>query len=450
MAREEEKKRIRHPRKESRRKPRETEPEVPLTREERMRRKAQQQKQKQQRTKAIVTVTMIVGIVLFAAVLIILVAKDTRSRADAADPEKVMEATTNLRIQRDPITKIHIRAAGDLNITNAVVQSGLAASGYDFTRAFQDVAPLLTEADCTVLNLEGSVCGEPYGSENASAPASLLTALRASGVDLVQMANSYSINNGLIGLSATLNALRNAGLEPVGAYGSQSEFHSAKGYTICNIQGIKVAFVAFTKGLGGMGLPSGSEDVVNLLYKDYDSTYKSVDEERITAILKNVASEKPDVTVALLHWGSEGNDEISKTQTSIVNLMKKKGVDVIIGTHPHLVHKIDFDEGAGTLVAYSLGDFYGNATIGGSNYSIILDIEITKDMELGTTKVSNYSYTPIYTVTENECDGYRRVVRIREAMAAYEGNYVDKVTASCYSQMNYSLDRIRNRISGKG
>ena len=348
-------------------------------------------------------------------------------------------------------TTIHIRAAGDLNVTNNVVDAGLSAAGYDFTRAFQDVAGTLSGADLTVLNLEGNICGEPYGTATTSAPNKLLTALRSAGVDLIQMANSCSINNGLIGLNSTLQSIRAAGLEPVGAYSSPSEFKRSKGYTICNVQGLKVAFVAFTKGVGGMGMPAGNEDCVNLLYQDYDSTYKKVDTEGITQILTAVKSEKPDFVVALVHWGSENNDTISSTQESIVKLMQKNGVGLIIGTHPHLVQEVKYDETAGTLVAYSLGDFFGDAARGGTNYSIILDVEITKDPEKGTCRVTGYSYTPIYTVTGSQsADGFQRVVRIEQAMQAYEGNFVDKVTAACYSDMAYSLKRIASRTSGQG
>ena len=35
-------------------------------------------------------------------------------------------------------------------------------------------------------------------------------------------------------------------------------------------------------------------------------------------------------------------------------------------------------------------------------------------------------------------------------MYAYENNYVDKVTADCYTAMKKSLERIESRISGKG
>ena len=371
----------------------------------------------------------------------------------ATETPKVTQPTETQPLslaEQNKTSTIHIRAAGDLNVTDSVVAAGLSVvEGYEFTKAFIDVAPLLSEADLTVLNLEGNIVGEPYGTERTSAPNQLLQALRSAGVDLIQMANSCAINNGLIGLKSTIQAIHNAGMEPLGAYASKDDFQRAKGYTICEAQGIKVAFVAFTKGLSGMGLPSGSEDCVNILYEDYDSTYKTVATDKITKILKNVASEKPDITIAMLHWGSEGTDSHSDTQERIVNLMMKNGVDVIIGSHPHRVHKIDFDKAAGTLIAYSLGDFFGDATAGGSNYSIILDIEITKDNHAGVTRVTDYDYTPIYTLKETDCvDEDRRVVRIHQAMQAYEGNFVDSVTKACYEDMKYSLGRITDRIKG--
>lgn len=366
--------------------------------------------------------------------------------------EPAAEAPTEeTRSRFDPITTVHIRAAGDLNITDSVVDSGLAANGYDYTRAFQDVASTLSSADLTIMNLEGNVCGEPYGTATTSAPNKILNALSAAGVDILQMANSCTINNGLIGLNSTLQAIRAAGIEPVGAYSSTAEFKRSKGYTICDVGGIRIAVVAFTKGVGGRGLPEGSEGCVNLLYTDYESTYRRVDTAGITKILDNAKAEKPDFIIALVHWGSENNDTISKTQESIITLLKKNGVGLILGTHPHLVQEIAYDQTAGTLVAYSLGDFYGDGSRSGTNYSIILDIEITKDSDKRTTKVTGYSYTPIYTVTGSQsADGYQRVVRIEQAMQAHDGNFVDKVTDDCYKDMAYSLTRIADRTSGKG
>ena len=420
------------------------------------REKREAQRRKQQAEAKRLRITLILAavvLVLCTAGIVFLTGRSdgpkTTAAAETRPTQKPTQATEPAtRAQKSTKTTIHIRAAGDLNVTNTVINAGVAVGGYNYTRAFMDVASTLSDADLTVLNLEGNICGEPYGSDTTSAPRELLDGLRNAGVDLIQMANSCTINNGLIGLTSTLQTIRAAGLEPVGAFASESEFQQSKGYTITEAQGVKVAFVAFTKGLGGRGLPAGNDNLVNILYEDYASTYDKIDRTRITSVLKAVEAEKPDITIALLHWGSEYNDDISDTQKSIVNLMKKQGVDVIIGTHPHTVQAIEYDELAGTLVAYSLGDFFGDASRGGTNYSIILDLEITKDSSTGTTKVTNYSYTPIYTVSEVEtADGYRRVVRIDKTVEAWEENYLDKVSQSAKESMVYALDRIEARIN---
>lgn len=420
------------------------------------REKREAQRRKQQAEAKRLRITLILAavvLVLCTAGIVFLTSRSdspqTTVAAETRPTQKPTQATEPAtRAQKSTKTTIHIKAAGDLNVTNSVINAGVAVGGYNYTRAFMDVASTLSDADLTVLNLEGNICGEPYGSDTTSAPRELLDGLRNAGVDLIQMANSCTINNGLIGLTSTLQSIRAAGLEPVGAFASESEFQQSKGYTITEAQGVKVAFVAFTKGLGGRGLPAGNDNLVNILYEDYASTYDKIDRTRITSVLKAVEAEKPDITIALLHWGSEYNDDISDTQKSIVNLMKKQGVDVIIGTHPHTVQAIEYDELAGTLVAYSLGDFFGDASRGGTNYSIILDLEITKDSSTGTTKVTNYSYTPIYTVSEAEsADGYRRVVRIDKTVEAWEENYLDKVSQSAKESMVHALDRIEARIN---
>ena len=400
---------------------------------------------------AAVLALAVCGVAFYNLTKDVLPEKEEKQQVQETTEAPTEEAKPTTPVQKDPITTIHIKAAGDLNITDSVVNAGVAIGGFDFGPVFKDVAGILSDADLTVMNFEGNVCGEPYGTQTTSAPVELIRPLRACGVDLLQMANSCAINNGLNGLTATLNAIRSAGIEPLGAYANASELRTSKGYTITEVQGIKVAFVAFTKGLGGRGMPAGNEDLVNLLYTDYSTEYKEIDRERIETILKNVETEKPDITIAMLHWGSEYNDDISKSQKNIVSLMQKLGVDVIIGTHPHTLQPVVFDDMAGTLVAYSLGDFFGEADRGATNYSIILDIEITKDANAGITRVTNYSYTPIYTVREGEVIGNRdrRVVRIEKALEAYEDNFLDKVTEATAAGMQKAMTRIPQRMASE-
>lgn len=349
-----------------------------------------------------------------------------------------------------PTTVIHLAAAGDLNVNDATVAAGRQTGGYDYTSVFMDVASVFSGADLAVLNFEGNLVGTPYGTASGSAPQELAHALDAMGVDLVQAANSYSITHGIKGLSTTLNHLREAGLEPLGAFASPEAFQQTKGYTIVNVKGIRIAFVAFTKGVGGLSLPAGSEDCVNLLYTDYATTYQSIDKDGINRILQDVSAEKPDLTIAMVHWGSEYKDAVTKNQKKIAKILQDGGVDVILGTHSHMLHQIEFDPVSGQMVAYSLGDFFGDAQRAGTDYSVILDLEITRDHASGNTRVTRYTYTPIYTLTgDTSADGQTRVVRLEQALAAYDENFVGKVSEDVYESMVHAKTRIDERIIPK-
>ena len=348
-----------------------------------------------------------------------------------------------------PDTVIHFVAGGDVNVTDKTVAAGMGTGGFDFTDVFMDIAPVLAGGDLTSVNFEGSLFGDPYGTENRSAPTELMHSLKNAGVDLVQAANSFTIYNGLDGLQLTLQGIRGAGMEPLGAYANGAEFKKNGGFIVREVQGIRVAIVAFTKGMDGMGLPAGSEDCVNLLYEDFSSTYQKVDTKGITEVLRAAESYQPDVTIALLHWGSEYNDKLSKTQESITKLMLKEGVDAIVGTHSHYVQQIDYDAEAGTLVAYSLGDLLGDGTRSGTESSVLLDLEITKSGVTGEVKITGFDYTPVFIADETASGGKLRLLRIREAMEGYEASYIGSVSKETYEAMKSALSRIESRIKGK-
>lgn len=410
-------------------------------------------RQRQARKRRLLLRLGIAAAVLVACgLLIFLVTRKTPSEspAQAQDVQSTAAAQTQaaqteaIQTEAPPTTTIRLALAGDLNVTDRVVASG--GSSYDYTDTFLDVAAKLADADLTVLNLEGNLCGSPYGTASASAPQQMLDALKNAGVDMIQLANSYSIYNGVSGLQSSINSVYAAGMEPLGVYTDEDAYRAGKGYTIREVSGIRIAFVAFTKGMDGMALPEGSRNCVNLLYTDYESTYQKVNTEGITKVLTAARKESPDIIVALLHWGSEFNDTISDSQKKIVSLLRDNGVDVIVGTHSHYVQKMEFDRASGTFLAYSLGDFFGDGKRAGTEYSAIVELEITKEAQTGTTRVSGWDYTPIFTV--NEANKPLRVVRLREAIAEYEGDVVDCVSDATYEKMTYALERVEARIAG--
>lgn len=412
--------------------------------ERKMRRQQEQKKRKAAQRKLILRLVIAAAVLLLCGIIILTISLGGRNENPPVEPTDSTSQPAQTNPTSGERTVIHFAATGDLNVTQKVVASG--GSEYDYTKTFLDVAPVLASADLTTVNLEGDLCGTPYGS-NGTAPQTMAQALSNAGVDMIQLANSYAINRGISGLRTTIDSVRQAGMEPVGVFADDQEFESKKGFSLFEVQGIRIAVVAFTKGMDGTALVPGYENCVNILYTDYNTTYQKIDRDKISQVMENVQAQKPDITIALLHWGSELNENISNSQESICNLLKEYGTDAIIGTHPHYVQKVDFDSENGTLIAYSLGDFIGDTPEAGTEYSVILDLEITKDHATGVTSVTNYSYTPIFTVAEP--DQPVRVLRIREAMAAYEAGYMDAVSKETYQAMQNALEYIDDRITGQ-
>lgn len=412
---------------------------------------ARQRRERYQTRKRQAALRLVCVICLCIATLLVLCVVLLRSCDQTPDASTSQPSATQLPQATEPSAPkegqsvITVVAGGDVNVTDQVVAAGMKDGRFDFSAMFMDIAPVFAGADVGIINLEGNLVGAPYGTESGSAPQELMEALERAGVDFVQVANSYSLKNGILGLNTTIDRIRQAGMEPLGAFESQQAYEQSQGFALKEINGIRVAFVAFTKGMGGLSLPSGSEDRVNLLYKDYATTYKQIDEAGIRATLQAVQAQQPDVTIALLHWGSEHKSIISENQKKIKNLLLEAGVDAIIGTHSHYVQKVEYDAQAGTVVAYSLGDLVGDATATDTNYSILLQLQITKDHATGETKITACSYESVYTLTPGRDGEAIRLVRLDPAMAMYENNHVNKVSAKAYESMKSAKSKILSK-----
>jgi poly-gamma-glutamate synthesis protein (capsule biosynthesis protein) len=232
----------------------------------------------------------------------------------------------------------------------------------------------------------------------------------------------------------------------VGGYSDRQQAEKEQGYTICDIGGIRVALVGYTKGFDGLSLPPSGQWCTNVLYTDYSSSYQKVAEDAIKATLQSIQAQKPDLTVALVHWGSTYNDIISASQKRIEEIMLENGVDAIIGTHSHYVQQVKYDAAAGTVVAYSLGDLFSAGQQNGSHYSILLQLQVTRDNATGETKITACDYVPIYTLTPERDGEAMRLVRIEAAMEQYENRHINRVNSTAYQNLLDALERIRSRV----
>lgn len=363
------------------------------------------------------------GAALVLLLLIVLIARGCGKKEETVQKPQV-PAVTAPEPEPEPnkteskTTKATLAAVGDIMVYASQAEDAKKEDGsYDFLPSLASVSTLLTASDLTVGNFEANFSGEPFsGFPDFSAPPSLADTLASLGFDILQTANTYSIQKGLSGLSGTVNTIRKAGMDTLGTYLS-AEDKAEHQVVVRDVNGIKIAFIAFTKSVNNMTLPTGSDYAVDLLCTDYDTTYNSLNKDAINAAVSAAKAKDPDVIVAMLHWGSEFESSISPLQESAADLLISSGVDVILGTHPHIVGKMEFkDVKVGgkdkrVFIAYSLGNFLvGNergqaSNAPGSFESVVLNLEFTK--ENGETSITGCNYVPLY-IMDNGADAINR------------------------------------------
>ncbi len=371
---------------------------------------------------------IILGVLALVIVLaIVLIIRGCTTKTPAPEPEQI-ETPAEPIIETEPDTVVTLAAVGDIMIYDDLLAAAAAEDGgYNFADMFSAISMYTSSADLTVGNLELNFCGEPYGGKpDFRAPEELAQTLKDIGFDIVQTANTYSIQNGLSGLSSTIKYLNTVGIDHVGTYAAEDDKQTNGGVLLKNVNGVKIAFFAYTKGLNNLTLPEGSEYAVDLLYKDYATDYSKVAEKDILASIDAAKALNPDIIVAMMHWGSEYDTGITETQEEIRDLLLDNDVDVIIGSHSHVVGPMQEQQLVtrsgdykNTFVAYSLGNFFSSQTQDHAMESVLLNLEFTKDGETGKTTLTGVEYLPLY-ILKNETDESTafEVLPIRSAISS--------------------------------
>lgn len=349
---------------------------------------------------------------------------------------------------------ITLSAVGDILLTDAMLADAKQPGGdYDFSAQLAPVCAAIAGADIAIGNLEGNFTAGDFG--DGCYPDALAGSLKEAGFDVLQTANSCSIQGGVSGLIRTKSVIESAGMNALGTYADAAERQQEQ-VLLVEAKDIRVAFVAFTKGFGGLSLPENAEYSSNVLYTDYTTNYDKINTDGITSVLDAAKALSPDIIIACVHWGSENVREVSRSQEQITELLLDNGVDVILGSHSHLVGEVEqrhvkLSDGSrnDAVIAYSLGDFC-NAEPGECNMSMVLNLEITRNHALGEARVTAVSYTPIATADLGSESAQRyRVLNVDEAIDLYESNYYDRVSASVYQALVSGKEKLESTLSQK-
>lgn len=87
-----------------------------------------------------------------------------------------------------------------------------------------------------------------------------------------------------------------------------------------------------------------------------------------------------DYIVALVHWGGQGTYEVTPRQKQYGRHLIDMGIDLIIGSHPHVVQELE--EYKGKRIYYSLGDFlFVERRIPKHPDSLMVEVKLSKGPE---------------------------------------------------------------------
>ncbi len=221
-----------------------------------------------------------------------------------------------------------------------------------FDALFAAVAPELHQADIAFGNMEFPVApktGRGTHSFVFNAPAIVPVAVKAAGFGIVSFANNHAFDQGRAGVSETLDNIKAAGLEEVGAGKTRAE---AEQPVFEEIHGIRVAFLGFTARFNE-NLDSDNPKAPRI---------NPADPEAMRAAIAKARSQSEFVVVSI-HWGTEYAKEPDPGEADLAHSLVDAGAGLILGSHPHVLQALETypdADGRMALIAYSLGNFVSN------------------------------------------------------------------------------------------
>ncbi len=263
---------------------------------------------------------------------------------------------------------------------------------FNYDDVFKYIKPVIGEADIAIANFEVTLSGPPYkGYPQFSSPADLASACKNAGIDYLVTANNHAADRGKKGIISTITKLDSIGIPHTGTFLNASARDSLSPLMIYK-NGTSVALINYTFSTNGLPVPEPV--IVNML-----------DKESITKDVEKAKSKKADIIILFLHWGTEYDTIPSRAQTDMAGYFLSIGVDMVIGSHPHVIQKMimvrDSISKENKLIVYSLGNFISNQRKPKTDGGSIVRVELTKENDKYSVSNAGYYLTWVYAPIVN-------------------------------------------------
>ena len=327
------------------------------------------------------------------------------------------ENSKNLENSRENIVveektyKASMVMVGDNLIHSSIYKDASdGVGGYDFTKMYSIVKPLIKNYDIAYYNQETVLGGKELGVSDYptfNSPQEVGDAMIDAGFNLVSLASNHTMDSGEKAVLASRSYWDTK--TDVLAVGSYASLEDRDRVRIVEKNHITYTMLNYTYGTNGISVPSGKEYLVNVWPTDLevndinkDSEYQSYKEQ----VKKDIEAvrDKVDVLMVAMHWGVEYTDVPTEYEKDMASFLANLGVDIIIGAHPHVIQPVTWINK--TLVIYSLGNFI-SAQYQDSDYNkmvgLMSSLEIEKKVKGEDVQItiSNVQNDLVYTYYKN-------------------------------------------------
>lgn len=263
-------------------------------------------------------------------------------------------------------------AVGNILPASPILNAALTTeNAYNFSPFLRYLGAYAKTADFATANLETTLSGTRStgytGSPKYNSPDALSQAWIDAGFLGLQTANNHAYDGDSSGFHRTVTTIRSQGGYPIGTKDNDKE----PSYLIKDLNGIRIGLLAFTyetddsyvetPSLNGILLTKENSVLVNSYHPDNTEAFI----EKMKVLLSEMRQAGAELTVLYMHWGERYEMLPSDSQRNLAQKLCDLGVDVIIGTHSHVVQTPELltnrmDASHRTLVFYSLGNAFSN------------------------------------------------------------------------------------------
>ena len=293
-----------------------------------------------------------------------------------------------------PADVVSFVAAGDNLIHGVIFMQAANRSidgGYDFDYVYENTEDYFDKFDVRFINQE-TLVNDAYAPSHYpqfSTPIEMGEKVLDMGFDVVGTSNNHSYDKGVKGIKSSLEYWNNKDVVNVGFYTGDD----SKDIKYLTVNNIKMAFLAYTYGTNGISIyDDTSPYIINC--DDFDTIDRQV----------AIAKENSDIVIVSCHWGWEDTNNVNDYQKYVADHLNKIGVDVIIGTHPHVIQTVEWrtntENDNKTLICYSLGNFVSAQSRANNMLGGLFQFNIVKSYdENGTEAISVVSPYFVPTIT---------------------------------------------------